>query len=130
MADDPNEEQPTNIALFEHRTIRRIWYKETWYYSVVDVVAALTKSKNPRRYWSDLKRRVASEGYAQVYANCVHLKMPSQDGKEYPLHRKGYTVSGLNNALWAVSNTPSKFRMACSCRHSTGMFPRISWVSL
>jgi len=75
-------EENTNIALFEHRTIRRVWYKETWYYSVVDVVAALTDSVNPRRYWSDLKRRVASEGYAQVYANCVQLKMESPDGKQ------------------------------------------------
>ncbi len=77
------EEQPTNIAIFEHRTIRRVWYKETWYYSVVDVIAVLTESKNAKRYWSDLKRRVASEGYAQLYAICVQLKMPGQDGKGY-----------------------------------------------
>jgi len=81
MAEQP--EPSTKIALFEHRTIRRVWYKETWYYSVVDVVAALTESPNPRRYWSDLKRKVSREGYAQLYAICVQLKMLSQDGKEY-----------------------------------------------
>jgi len=81
MAKQP--EPSTKIALFEHRTIRRVWYKETWYYSVVDVVAALTESPNPRRYWSDLKRKVSREGYAQLYAICVQLKMLSQDSKEY-----------------------------------------------
>jgi len=61
--------------------IRKVWHQDQWFYSVVDVVAYLTHSDNARRYWSDLKRRVSGEGFAEVYARCVQLKMPSSDGK-------------------------------------------------
>jgi len=51
-------------------------------FSVVDVVEVLTGTDNPRRYWSDLKRRMRIEG-SQLYANIVQLKMTSVDGKRY-----------------------------------------------
>jgi DNA-damage-inducible protein D len=63
--------------------IRKVWHQEQWFYSVVDIIAFLTESKNPQRYWSDLKRRVSSEGFEQLYEKCVRLKMPSSDGKAY-----------------------------------------------
>lgn len=72
------------IKLFEDKKVRTLWDKEAeeWYFSVVDVVAILTESENPRRYWSDLKRKLTSEG-SQLYDNIVQLKMPSADGKMY-----------------------------------------------
>ena len=73
------------IKLFENKVIRSHWDAETeeWYFSVVDVVAVLTDSENPRRYWSDLKRKSVKEG-SQLYENIVQLKMKSQkDGKNY-----------------------------------------------
>ena len=68
--------------IFEGFEIRSIWSEdeEDWYFSVVDVIAALTESKNPRRYWSDLKGRLLEEG-SQLYANIVQLKMMAHDGK-------------------------------------------------
>ena len=68
--------------LFENKEIRSIWdkEKEEYYYSVVDVINALTDSPNPRRYWSDLKINLNSEG-SQLYASIVQLKMRAQDGK-------------------------------------------------
>ncbi|MDO4765444.1 MAG: BRO family protein [Eubacteriales bacterium] len=74
------------IKLFEGSQIRSIWdsEKEEWYFSVVDVVGVLTGSKNPRRYWSDLKRKMKDEeGAIQLYENIVQLKLESSDGKKY-----------------------------------------------
>ncbi|MBE6273470.1 MAG: hypothetical protein E7097_06235 [Bacteroides sp.] len=72
------------IKVFEEKKVRTLWDSETeeWYFSVVDVVAILTDSENPRRYWSDLKRKLAKEG-SQLYAEIVQLKMLSSDGKYY-----------------------------------------------
>ncbi len=72
------------IALFEGKTIRRKWdsQKELWYFSVVDVVATLTGSSIPKRYWSDLKIQLRKEG-SEVYEKIVQLKMIASDGKFY-----------------------------------------------
>ncbi len=66
------------------RVIRRQWFQDRWYFSVVDIVAALTDSSNPRNYWSMLKLRLADEeGFSELYTKCVQLKMRSLDGKKY-----------------------------------------------
>ena len=80
--------------LFEWKEIRSIWdaEKEDYYFNVVDVISALTDSKIPKRYWTDLKRDLIKEG-SQLYENIVQLKMKSKkDGKNYPadtLNTKG-----------------------------------------
>ena len=68
--------------LFENKEIRSIWDKdkEDYYFSVIDVIFALTDSHNPRRYWSDLKIDLNNEG-SQLYANIVQFKMKAKDGK-------------------------------------------------
>ncbi|MBD5261534.1 MAG: Bro-N domain-containing protein [Bacteroides sp.] len=70
------------IQLFDDRKVRTVWDSETeeWYFSVVDVVGVLTDSENPRRYLSDLKRKLKSEG-SEVYEKIVQLKMQAADGK-------------------------------------------------
>lgn len=77
-------EEKTQIRLFEEQKVRTIWNaeEEEWYFSVVDVVAVLTESPNPRKYWSVLKTRLKSEG-SQLTTNCSQLKMPATDGKMY-----------------------------------------------
>jgi len=62
--------------------VRRQWHDGRWFLSVVDVVAALTDTDTPRRYWSDLKRKLHQEGF-QLYEKIVQLKMRSLDGKSY-----------------------------------------------
>ena len=72
------------IKLFEGNKIRSSWNeeKEEWYFSIVDIIGILTDSKNPRRYWSDLKRKMKDEeGAVQLYENIVQLKLKSPDGK-------------------------------------------------
>ena len=73
------------IQLFENQPIRTAWNEEQeeWYFSIVDVIDVLTGSENPRRYWSDLKRKLKAEGATQLYENIVQLKMVSSDGKSY-----------------------------------------------
>lgn len=72
----------TITNLFESSEIRSIWdsEKEEYYFSVVDVISALTGSHIPKRYWTDLKRRLIEEG-SQLYDNIVRLKLKAQDGK-------------------------------------------------
>ena len=70
---------------FEGNDIRRVYDEatETWWFSVIDVVQVLTDSSNARRYWSDLKRKLAQEaGSEQPYEKIVQLKLPSADGKQ------------------------------------------------
>ena len=76
--------QKDAIKLFEDRQVRSVWDSEAkkWYISIIDVIEVLTDSANPRRYWSDLKRKLQAEG-SQLYENIVQLKMKSSDGKSY-----------------------------------------------
>jgi hypothetical protein len=74
--------EKTAITLFEGKEIRRHWDadKELWYFSVVDIIAVLTGSSIPRRYWSDLKISLKDEG-SEVYEKIVQLKMIAEDRK-------------------------------------------------
>ena len=76
--------QKDAIKLFEDRQVRSVWDSEAkkWYISIIDVIEVLTDSANPRRYWSDLKRKLQAEG-SQLYENIVQLKMKSSDGQSY-----------------------------------------------
>ena len=72
------------IKIFDDRKVRTLWDadQEKWYLSIVDVIAILTDSPNPRKYWSVLKTRLKAEG-SQLATNCSQLKMESADGKFY-----------------------------------------------
>ena len=77
-------EGETTLALFKDRPIRKVFHDGEWFLSVVDVVEAMTGSQSPKRYWSDLKRKLAvTEGFSELYEDIVQLKMPSSDGKYY-----------------------------------------------
>lgn len=71
--------EQNKIQLFENQPIRTAWNEEQeeWYFSVVDVIHVLTGSENPRRYWSDLKRKLKSEGATQLYENIGDFTIPS-----------------------------------------------------
>ena len=66
------------LVVFQDKKIRRIWHDNEWYFSVVDVVEALTDSPSPRQYWGVLKGREN-----QLLTLCLQLKLPSADGKYY-----------------------------------------------
>lgn len=81
-----NNKLETMSNLFEDNEIRSIWdsEKEDYYFSVVDVISALTDSNNPRNYWNMLKKRMTEEEQSELSTKCVQLKMKSKkDGKSY-----------------------------------------------
>jgi len=77
-------DKTTKIAIFKGRKIRRHWdeKEEKWYFSVVDIVAVLSGSVDPRNYWKVLKNRLKKEG-SEVVTKCNQLKMQASDGKYY-----------------------------------------------
>jgi predicted outer membrane repeat protein len=81
MSDKPTL---SKMVQFQGKQIRRIWddKREQWYFSIIDIVEALTESSIPRRYWSDLKKKLRVEGF-QLYDSIVQLKFQSNDGKKY-----------------------------------------------
>lgn len=91
------------ITVFENKNVRTVWNdeEEDWYFSVIDIIEILTGSNNPRRYWSDLKRKLISEG-SQLYENIVQLKLPAADGKNYSTD-----VLSTKNILRLVQSIPS-----------------------
>ena len=72
------------IQIFEEKKVRSVWddAEEKWYFSIVDAVAVLTDSPDPRNYWKVLKHRLKKEGNQSV-TDCNQLKLPSSDGKYY-----------------------------------------------
>jgi len=72
------------IKLFEEKQVRTIWSEEEekWYFSIVDVIEALTGTDRPRKYWSDLKKKLKKEG-SELSEKIGQLKMFSADGKTY-----------------------------------------------
>ena len=76
--------QQEAIKLFDSKRIRTVWDEdqEKWFFSIVDVIAVLTESANPRTYWKVLKNRLAKEGNESV-TNCNQLKLQAADGKKY-----------------------------------------------
>ncbi|MFZ2310818.1 MAG: BRO family protein, partial [Patescibacteria group bacterium] len=78
------EELNQGVILFQDQEIRKIWddEHEKWYFSVIDVVAALSQSVRPRKYWDDLKRKLVEEG-SQLSEKIGQLKFLAKDGKYY-----------------------------------------------
>ena len=91
------------IRLFNDHRIRVLWddEQEKWFFSIVDIVAVLTESQNPRKYWSVLKTRLKKEG-SQLATNCSQLKMLSADGKYYKTD-----VADTEQVLRLIQSIPS-----------------------
>lgn len=96
--------EQNQIQLFEGKQVRYTWDEqhEKYYFSVVDVIQVLTDSNIPRRYWSDLKRKLAAEG-SEVYENIVQLKLPAPDGK-----MRDTDVADTEQLLRIIQSVPSK----------------------
>ncbi len=93
----------SDIQLFENKRIRTAWDegKEEWLFSITDVVEVLTGTENPRRYWSDLKRKLKAEG-SQLYEKIVQLKMIAEDGK-----MRLTDVANVEQLLRLIQSVPS-----------------------
>ena len=94
------------LKVFEDNNIRSSYdeKKEKWYFSIIDIVAILTESKNPRRYWSDLKSKLSDEeGFSQLYEKIVQLKMVAPDGKN-----RETDCADVETLLRIIQSIPSK----------------------
>ena len=91
------------IRLFQDHRVRVLWddKQEKWYFSIVDIIAILTESPNPRKYWSVLKTRLSKEG-SELTTNCSQLKMQSSDGKFYKTD-----VADTEQLLRLIQSIPS-----------------------
>jgi len=90
------------LIVFQGKKIRRTWFNDEWWFSVVDIVEALTESGRARKYWSDLKKRLTEEGF-ELSAKIGQLKLMSSDGKSY-------LTDSVNtkNAFRIIQSIPSK----------------------
>ena len=94
----------SSVKLFESQEIRSAWNEdeEEWYFSIVDVVGALTESQDGRKYWNKLKQRLKDEGNETV-TNCHQLKLKAADGK-----MRLTDVATTEQILRIVQSIPSK----------------------
>lgn len=90
------------LIVFQDKQIRRIWHEEEWYFSVIDVVAALDASSVPKRYWSDLKTNLSTEGF-ETYDKIVRLKLKASDGK-----LRETDCANTKNMFRIIQSIPSK----------------------
>lgn len=86
------------LVIFESRKIRRTWHQKEWFYSVVDIIEALTESPSPRQYWGMLKGRES-----QLLTICLQLKLESMDGKKYLTD-----CVNTKNAFRLIQSIPSR----------------------
>ena len=90
------------LVVFQDKKIRRTWFNEEWWFSVVDIVEALTESGRAKKYWSDLKKRLTDEGF-ELSAKIGQLKLVSADGKSYQTD-----CVNTKNAFRIIQSIPSK----------------------
>ncbi|MBS3100675.1 Bro-N domain-containing protein [Candidatus Woesearchaeota archaeon] len=90
------------LVVFQGKKIRRTWFNDEWWFSVVDIIGVLTESDRARKYWSDLKKRLTEEGF-ELSAKIGQLKLMSVDGKFYLTD-----CINTKNAFRIIQSIPSK----------------------
>jgi len=83
MIEQLSSDSQGKLVVFGAKQIRRVWVDEQWYFSIVDIVAALTDSDNPRDYWYRMKRREQESSGIELSTLCRQLKLTAADGKSY-----------------------------------------------
>jgi len=83
MNEEHQADSKGKLIVFGGKQIRRVWVDEQWFFSVVDIIAALTDSEAPSKYWSAMKRREEEASGFQLSTICRQLKVTSSDGKSY-----------------------------------------------
>jgi len=78
---DPDRIDEKAMVVFKGKSIRRTWLDEKWFFSIVDIIGALTESVNARDYWYRLKQREKGSSGIELSTICRQLKMPAEDGK-------------------------------------------------
>src|SRR4030043_1249260 len=74
--------ETTKIAVFKGREVRKTIHNNEWWFSITDIIEALTGNERSRKYWSDLKNKLIKEGYSEVSEKIGQLKLQAPDGKQ------------------------------------------------
>ncbi len=77
-----NSMETTKIAVFRGKEVRKTIHNNEWWFSITDIIEALTGNERPRKYWSDLKNKLIKEGYSEVSEKIGQLKLQAPDGKQ------------------------------------------------
>ena len=93
-----------DVKMFEGSQIRSVWdnEREEWYFSIIDVIASLTESSNPRDYWYRVKKRMSEEERSELSTFCRQLKLKSTDGKSYKTD-----VADMQGIFRIIQSVPS-----------------------
>ncbi len=90
------------LVVFQGKKIRRTWFNDEWWFSVVDIIGVLTQTDRARKYWSDLKKKLFEEGF-ELSEKIGQLKMPAEDGK-----MRLTDCVNTKNAFRVIQSIPSK----------------------
>lgn len=100
----PITEGESQQLLFDGKQIRKVFHNNEWYFSVVDIIEAVTESPTPRRYWAELKKQLLEkEGLVELFGNIEQLKMQATDGK-----MRETDAASVETVLRLVQSVPSK----------------------
>jgi hypothetical protein len=102
VSEDLPADSQGKIIVFGGKQIRRVWHDNQWFFSIVDIVAALTDSNSPSKYWSAMKRREKQSIGVQLSTLCRQLKLTSADGKSYVTE-----AVNTENAFRIIQSIPS-----------------------
>ena len=93
-----------DVKMFEGSQIRSVWdnEREEWYFSIIDVIASLTESSNPRDYWYRVKKRMSDEERSELSTICRQLKLKAPDGK-----MRLTDVAGMQGIFRIIQSVPS-----------------------
>ncbi len=103
---NPSMDETTPPEPFSANVVRRMWYQDTWYYSVIDGVAVLTESVNPNRYWNTLKSRLSGEGADDIVAQIRQLKLQPASINRHLVSLKRYFAWAVERS--AIHRDPAK----------------------
>lgn len=109
----------TKLVVFKNKEIRRILHNDEWYFSVVDVVAALTDSDKPRDYWYRMKKREAASSGFELSTLCRQLKLESSDGKKYQTEMAN--TEGIFRIIQSIPSPRPSPRAGNGCRRNDAL---------
>ncbi len=116
----------TKIAIFQKKEIRKIFHKGEWWFSVIDVIEALSDTDRPRKYWSDLKKKLIQEGFLEVSEKIGQFKMLAPDGKLR--ETDCVTTETMFRIIQTLPSPMPEMRAANSSKKAARKFPRTKTI--
>ena len=118
-----------DLTTFKKKEIRRVFHNDEWWFSVIDVMAALTGNERPSKYWDDLKRKlIEKEGFSEISDNIGNLPMPGADGRKY--RTDAATTETLLRIIQSIRSPPLNLSSAGSPKSAMNASKRFKTLKL